>query len=93
MLEKSVKEKIKKILKQYGAWYCMPIGTRFGKSGVPDFICCYKGHFLAVEAKSSAGKPTALQSYEMAKIDQNDGTTMVINDKNIEGLEEWLKTK
>jgi len=38
--EAKVKEKIKKILKERGAWYAMPMGTGYGNSGVPDFLVC-----------------------------------------------------
>ena len=49
------------ILAEYDAYYAMPIGTGYGNSGVPDFLCCVNGRFVAVEAKALRGKATALQ--------------------------------
>ena len=57
--EAKVKEKIKKILKSYSVWYAMPHGAGYGDAGVPDFLCCYQGKFLAIEAKAGRGKAKA----------------------------------
>ena len=46
--EAKVKAKIKALLKNYGVYYAMPIGTGYGNAGVPDFLCCAGGHFLAI---------------------------------------------
>lgn len=78
--EAAVKAKIKAILKEYGAWYCMPMGTGFGKSGVPDFIICHNGRFLAVEAKAGKGKTTALQDRELTRIMEAGGEALVVSD-------------
>ena len=59
--EAKVKANIKKILQLHGVYYAMPMGTGYGNSGVPDFLCCLNGKFLAVEAKANGGIPTALQ--------------------------------
>jgi hypothetical protein len=82
--EAKVKEKIKKILKAHGAWYAMPMGTGYGNSGVPDFLCCIKGRFLAIEAKAGKGIPTALQEKNLRDIAEAGGYTLVINEKILE---------
>lgn len=89
--ESKVKEKIKTILKERGAYYAMPIGTGFGNSGVPDFLVCLNGEFLAIEAKAGKGKPTALQEKNMRDIEAAGGLTLVVNETNIEDLKIWLK--
>jgi len=89
--ESKVKEKIKKILKAHGVWYAMPMGTGYGNSGVPDFLCCVKGRFVAIEAKAGKGIPTALQEKNLRDIKAADGWTFVVNETNIEDLEQWLK--
>jgi pantoate kinase len=89
--EAKVKEKIKKILKEHGVWYAMPMGTGYGNSGVPDFLCCVKGKFLAIEAKAGKGIPTALQEKNMRDIRVAGGEALVINEDNIEELGGWLK--
>ncbi len=81
--EGKVKEKIKKILKEHGAYYAMPIGTGFGNSGVPDFLCCVNGEFLAIEAKAGKGVPTALQEKNMRDIEAAGGRALVVSDDPI----------
>jgi pantoate kinase len=85
--EAKVKAKIKDILKAYKAYYVMPIGTGYGNSGVPDFICCVNGQFLAIEAKAGKNKPTALQEKNIRDIKQSGGYAMVVNEDNLEELE------
>lgn len=81
--ESKVKEKIKKILKERGAYYAMPMGTGYGNSGVPDFLVCLNGEFLAIEAKAGKGKPTALQEKNMRDIEKAGGRALVVSDDPI----------
>lgn len=89
--EAKVKEKIKKILKEHGVWYAMPMGTGYGNSGVPDFLCCIKGKFLAVEAKAGKGIPTALQEKNIRDIENAGGDAWVVRETNIENFETYIK--
>ena len=85
--ESKVKAKIKKILEENGVYYAMPIGTGYGRSGVPDFLCCVDGKFLAIEAKATdKDKPTALQMREMKRIEDVGGGAVVIHEGNVDGL-------
>lgn len=79
--ERLAKQKIKVILKEHGVYFAMPIGTGFGNSGVPDFLCCVNGGFLAIEAKAGKGKTTALQDKHLADIEKAGGLTLVINEE------------
>ena len=47
--EKKVKDKVVAILKRFGVYYFFPATHGYGRSGVPDIICCFKGFFLAIE--------------------------------------------
>ncbi len=85
--EAKVKAKIKDLLKAYKAYYVMPIGTGYGNSGVPDFLCCVNGQFLAIEAKAGSNKPTALQDKNIRDIRNAGGYAMVVNEDNLEELE------
>jgi hypothetical protein len=82
--EAKVKAKIKAILKAHGAYYAMPIGTGYGSSGVPDFLVCLNGEFLAIEAKAGKGVPTALQLKNLREIETAGGRTLVINEQSLE---------
>lgn len=89
--ESKVKDKIKTILAKHGVYYAMPIGTMYGNSGVPDFLCCVAGHFLAIEAKAGKGKTTALQDKNLRLIRAQGGTALVINENNLDELDALLK--
>ena len=88
--EAKVKVKIKKILKDHGVYYAMPIGTGFGNSGVPDFLCCVKGKFVAIEAKAGKGTTTALQDKNIAQIKDAGGFAIVVNEENLIEVQEIL---
>ena len=89
--EAKVKEKIKKILKENNVYFAMPMGTGYGNSGVPDFLCCVGGHFLAIEAKAGKGIPTALQEKNMRDIKAAGGLAMVVNENNFDFLSQTIK--
>lgn len=71
----------------------MPIGTGYGSSGVPDFLVCHEGHFVGIEAKAGKGKTTALQEDNMRRIRESGGTTMVVNENNLDELKQLLGGK
>ena len=89
--EKLVKNKIKVILQDGGVYYAMPIGSGYGNAGVPDFLACVNGRFLAVEAKAGKGKTTALQAAHLEKIKTAGGVSMVVNELNLDQLKETIK--
>ena len=84
--EALVKKRIRKILEESKAYFAMPIGTGYGNSGVPDFLICNRGEFIAIEAKAGKGKTTALQESHLAKIRDAGGIAIVINEENIHAL-------
>lgn len=89
--EAKVKAKIKKILKDHNVYYAMPIGTGYGNSGVPDFLCCVNGQFVGIEAKAGDNKPTALQIKNLDQIREAGGTAFVINEDNVDFLAGAIK--
>ena len=88
--EVKVKKQIRKMLDDAGAYYAMPIGTGYGNAGVPDFLICSGGRFIAVEAKAGANKPTALQEMHLDRIRAKGGIALVINEANMHQLQEVL---
>ena len=81
--EKKVKDKVAKILKEYGAYYFFPATGGFGRSGVPDIIVCHKGQFIGIECKAGSNTTTALQDRELEKIITAGGYALVVNEDNI----------
>jgi len=88
--EAKVKQQAVKVLKELGAYYFFPATHGYGRSGVPDIICCMKGKFIAIECKAGNNKPTALQLYEMKLITVAGGTPFVIDETNVSALRGYL---
>ena len=86
-----VKDKVKKILDNAGVWYFFPAANGYGRSAIPDIICCVRGRFLAIECKADNLKPTALQERELGRIIANGGTGIYINAENVDQLENILR--
>lgn len=80
--EGKVKDAVKKVLKARDIWYFMPMQNGFGVVGIPDFICCHKGRFLAIETKAPGkrGCTTANQDRMLADIAAHHGWAIVVDD-------------
>jgi hypothetical protein len=89
--EAKVKKKIRAVLDKCGAYYAMPVAGGYGSSGIPDFLICIKGRFIAVEAKAGTNKPTALQLSNMQRIRDAGGSAIVINEQNVDQLINYLE--
>jgi hypothetical protein len=88
--EAKVKDRVKKVLKDIGAYYAMPVTGGYGVSGIPDFLVCYNGLFVGLECKAGKGKTTALQEKALLDIRKAGGASYVINEANISILEDLL---
>ena len=88
--EAKVKAKVKRILAELGAYYAMPMGTGFGNSGVPDFLVCLRGRFIAIECKAGGGKTTALQDKHLADIRGAGGLSLIVHEANVDNLRKEL---
>lgn len=88
--EGKVKAAVKKLLKERGVYYYMPMSNGMGVVGAPDFICCWNGRFLAIETKAPGkrGNTTANQDKQLAAIRAAGGIAIVIDD--VEQLRECL---
>ena len=81
--EKKVKDAVTKILKGFNAYYFYPVTGGFGRSGVPDIICCHRGHFIGIECKAGKNTTTALQDKELGLIEAAGGYAIVVNEETI----------
>lgn len=88
--EGKVKQAIKKLLKDYGAYYTMPVMTGMATNGTPDFAIGHAGRYLAIEAKAGDNEPTELQWVRLAEVQKAGCSTMVINETNLHVLMSWL---
>lgn len=89
--EAKVKAKVRKILDERNAYYAMPVTSGYGNSGVPDFLVCYRGKFMAIECKAGRGKATKLQLDNLKRIEDNGGIQFIINESNIDSLTEEFR--
>jgi len=89
--EAKVKDKVVKILNKYGVYHFFPATHGYGRSGVPDIICCFKGRFFAIECKAGNNNPTALQVREMNRIITAGGIAVVVNEENIDSLADYFE--
>lgn len=89
--EGKVKQDIKDYLATLGAacWYCMPMNFGYGKNGVPDFIICYRGFFLAPETKKKGGKSEPWQIRELEAIGAAGGVSARVTD--VKQIKVWVK--
>jgi Holliday junction resolvase len=88
--EAKVKASVVKLLKKYDVYHFFPATHGYGRSGVPDIICCFNSLFMGIECKAGKGKTTALQDRELSKIREAGGVTFVVNEENIEELKQYL---
>jgi len=89
--EGRVKVAVKKLLKAKGIWYFCPMQNGMGVVGIPDFICCWQGRFLAIETKAPGKLKTltANQEARLEEISTHGGWITVVDDAA--QLEEFLR--
>lgn len=94
--EGKVKDEVRKIFQSINdkwpgrLWYCMPMGQLYGKRGVPDFLVCVNGKFLAIETKAAGGKLSAMQKLELRKIAEAGGYNLIVFPAALELLSRML---
>ena len=89
--EGKVKAAVKKILEKKNVWYFMPFMMGMGRVGIPDFIACVNGTFLAIECKAGKGELTALQERELLNIEFAGGVAVVVREDTLTDLEKGLE--
>lgn len=88
--EGKVKAKIKKLLNKYGAYSHMPVQNGMGAPSL-DYVACYRGLFLGIEAKAPGKKPTERQIKTMSQMRLAGGYVFVVDgDEALMHLEKFL---
>lgn len=77
-----MKTQVRAFLKNSGVWYYQPVQNGMGRVGIPDFICCWNGRFLAIETKAPGKKSqtTANQDAVIQEIKDHAGYAIVVDD-------------
>lgn len=90
--EKNFENKVKKFLKDKGAWVLKYWGgAAYTKSGIPDLLVCCSGYFLGIELKASKGKPSDLQLYQLRKIEEAGGIGILLYPKDFEQFKQYIE--
>lgn len=87
--EGKVKDKVKKVLMQYGAYWHCPVQNGLGAPTL-DFVGCYRGRFYAIETKAPGKKPTPRQELTITGM-RAAGAAVFVIDGDTRLLENWLK--
>lgn len=92
--EKYEKDDITKYLVRIGAFFFKPFMAGYGKSGVPDIVCCIQGTFFGIEVKREGKTPTKAQELRIAEIQKAGGIAVWgTAAKVIPEIETWLASK
>jgi Holliday junction resolvase len=89
--EGKVKRKAIAELQKLGMYIFFPATGGFGRSGIPDIVCCYKGKFIGIECKANGKKPTALQQSNLEEIVNNGGIAIVIDETSVFNLKHIIE--
>jgi hypothetical protein len=91
--EGKIKQKIKKILDNYGSriYVYMPVPGGYGKSTL-DYLGFIDGRGFAIEAKRPGKEPTTRQQIIRAEIERSGTPVFLINDdESLQDFECWLE--
>lgn len=87
-----VKKRVVVLLKKYRVYWHCPMQNGMGKPSL-DFICSYKGYFIAIETKAGNKQPTARQEITMNEIRAAGGFVFLVNEvQGLVELEAFLET-
>lgn len=95
--ENKVRDKIKDYLTNLSrtgnCWFFKVLGNAMQKGGVPDYIICYKGHFLGIELKKPVDSYglDGRQKIELSKI-KRAGGIIGRGITSVEELDEIIKS-
>ena len=89
--EGRVKNRVKAVLKKYGAYQHWPVLNGMGAPTL-DAIGCIKGYFFAIETKAGNKQPTPRQEITIRDMQLAGGRAFVVNDvSGLDTLELWLQ--
>lgn len=92
--EKQLDEKLKRFLKDSGAWFIKYWGGgNFTKKGIPDILACLDGDFFGIEDKAPDGKPTLLQIVNLEKIRKAGGYGILLYPKDFEQFKQFTRQR
>lgn len=89
--EKTYENKIKRMLKENGAYFVKFFANSYTKSGVPDILACVNGYFVGIEVKAENGHPSDLQLYNVQKIRESGGFAVIVYPSGYDDLTKFIE--
>lgn len=88
--EKEIENSIKKYITDLGG-LCYKIhgGDLYQETGIPDLLCCWGGLFFGIEVKDPAGKPSAIQLAQGARIKKAGGHFLIA--KSVQDVKDYVE--
>ena len=81
--ESQLKKQLKALLNERGAYWSAVAGGSYAKPGDPDIIACYKGRFIAIEAKTYEGAQSDWQKLRQKQVENAGGVYLVIRSADV----------
>lgn len=89
--ESKVKDRVKKLLREYGAYWHCPMQNGMGAPSL-DFVCCLRGRFFAIETKAGNKQPTPRQELTIADMQKAGAKVFVVNEETgADELASWME--
>ena len=90
--EKNFENKVKKFLKDEGAWVLKYWGgAAYTKSGVLELESMLDNRPLAIELKAPNGRPSDLQLYNLREIEKAGGIGILLYPKDYEQFKQFIE--
>lgn len=86
ILEKEVKDRVKRHLKKADAYWFMPVQTGYGSTTL-DFLVSHRGRFLGIETKRPGKTLTARQQLVKEKIEASGSPVLVVGEQYFDDLD------
>lgn len=90
--EGKVKEAVKKLLREHGAYWHMPVQNGMGAPAL-DFHVCHNGRYAGIETKAKGKHATVRQNATMMSVMRAGGSVFLIDDSegaDMAALVSWL---
>lgn len=88
--EKNFEMRVKRLLKDRGAWVLKTWSGGYQRAGVPDLLVCYKGRFIGIELKAERGRVSSLQQVELKHIRDSGGIVIILRPSHLLDFENLL---
>jgi Holliday junction resolvase len=83
--EGDVKKVVKQVLNDTpDCWWFMPPANGYGRSGIPDFVGCQKGHMFAIETKFGTNTTTANQKRELQQLTAAGAEVWIVRETTVD---------